>query len=81
VDSIPSAPDRSWYLIEVARGYLARRDDVATWHLLSRAYRESPETVKHGRFGRGVIQELVKRNHSVVRSEVRALANEIDLPV
>jgi transcriptional regulator with XRE-family HTH domain len=80
VDSIPSAPGRSSYLVNVARGYLARRDDVAAWHLLSRAYQESPETVKHGQFGRGIIQELVERNHSVVKSEVRALATKIDLP-
>lgn len=80
VDSIPSPSGRSDYLVNVARGYLARRDDVAAWHLLSRAYQESPETVKHGQFGRGIIQELVERNHSVVRSEVRALATKIDLP-
>jgi transcriptional regulator with XRE-family HTH domain len=80
VGSIRSASGRSHYLVEVARGYLARRDDVAAWHLLSRAYQESPETVKHGRFGRGVIQELVERNHSVVKNEVHALADEIGLP-
>jgi transcriptional regulator with XRE-family HTH domain len=80
VDSIRSATGRSDYLIEVSRGYLARRDDVAAWHLLSRAYQESPETVKHGRFGRSVTQELVERNNSVVKSEVRALAGEIGLP-
>jgi hypothetical protein len=45
IASIPSVPDRSWYSIEVARGYLARRDDVAAYHLLSRAYQESPEMV------------------------------------
>lgn len=80
VDLIRSAPERSRYFVDAARGYLARRDDVAAWHLLSRAYQESPETVKHGRFGRGVIQELVERNHSAVKSEVRALAAKIDLP-
>ncbi|MDQ3762872.1 MAG: helix-turn-helix domain-containing protein [Actinomycetota bacterium] len=80
VDSIRPPSGRSHYLIEVARGYLARRDDVAAWHLLSRAYQESPEYVKHGRFGRGVTQELVERNHAAVKSEVRALANKIDLP-
>ncbi|MBV9142693.1 MAG: helix-turn-helix domain-containing protein [Pseudonocardiales bacterium] len=79
VASIPSVPDRSWYLVEVARGYLARRDDVAVYHLLSRAYQESPEMVKHGQFGRSVIQQLMERNHLVVRSEVRALAAKIDI--
>ncbi len=79
VDSIPSASGRSRYFVEVARGYLARRDDIAAWHLLSRAYQESPEMVKHGRFGRSVTQELLERNHSAVKSEVRALADKIGL--
>lgn len=81
VDSIPSPPARSRYLIDVARGYLARRDDVAAWHLMSKAYQESPETVKYGQFGRSIIQELMERNHSAVKSEVRALAAKIDLPI
>lgn len=80
VDSIRSPSGRSRYLVQVARGYLARRDDVAAWHLVSRAYQESPEMVKYGQFGRGVTRELVERNHSVVKSEVRALADKIDLP-
>ncbi len=80
VDSIRSPSLRSRYLVEVARGYLARRDDIAACHLLSRAYQESPEMVKHGQFGRSVTQELVERNHSAVKSEVRALADKIDLP-
>ncbi len=74
VDSIRSPSSRSRYLVEVARGYLARRDDV------SKAYQESPEMVKHGQFGRGVTQELVERNHSMVKSDVRALADKIGLP-
>lgn len=79
VETIRSASERSRYLVEVARGYLARRDDIATMHLLARAYRESPEMVKHGRFGRSVTSELLERNHSVVRSEVRTLAENIGL--
>jgi transcriptional regulator with XRE-family HTH domain len=81
VESIPSPSGRSRYFVELARGYLARRDDIAACHLFSRAYQESPEYVKHGRFGRGVIHELVERNHSAVKSEVRALATKIGLPV
>lgn len=80
VDSIPSPRGRSRYFVELARGYLARRDDIAACHLLSRAYQESPEYVKHGRFGHGVIQELVERNHSAVKGEVRDLATKIGLP-
>lgn len=79
-DSIRSPSLRSRYLVQVTRGYLARRDDVAAWHLLSRAYQESPEMVKHGQFGRSVTQELLERNHSMIKNEVRALADEIDLP-
>ncbi|MGH3777773.1 MAG: helix-turn-helix domain-containing protein [Pseudonocardiaceae bacterium] len=80
VDSMRSPSQRSRYLVELARGSLARRDDIAACHLLSKAHQESPEMVKHGQFGRGVTQELLERNHSVVKSEVRALANKIDLP-
>jgi len=47
---------------------------------LSRAYQESPEMVKHGRFGRSVTQELLERDHSMIRSELRTLAGKIDLP-
>jgi hypothetical protein len=79
VDSIPSPVARSDYLTDVARAYLARRDDVAACHLFSRAYQEAPEEVKAGQFGRGVIHELVERNHSAVKSEVRALATKIGL--
>jgi hypothetical protein len=42
VDLIPSPGVRSVRLVNVARGYLARRDDVAAYHLLSKAYEESP---------------------------------------
>lgn len=80
VDSIPSPAGRSDYLTDVARAYLARRDDVAAWHLFSRAYQETPDEVKAGQFGRGVIQELVERNHSAVKSEVRDLATKMGLP-
>jgi hypothetical protein len=80
VDAIRSASERSRYLIEVTRGYVARRDDIAAVHLLSRAYQESPEMVKHGRFGRSVTQELLERDHSMIRSELRTLAGKIDLP-
>ncbi|MDQ3762869.1 MAG: hypothetical protein M3460_14805 [Actinomycetota bacterium] len=80
VDSIHSPTGRSRYLVDVARGYLAQRDDVAAWHLLSRAYQESPETVQHGQFGRSVAQELLERNHAAVKTEVRTLANKIGLP-
>lgn len=80
MDSIRSPSARSRYLVQVSRGYLARRDNVAAWHLLSKAYQESPEMVKYGQFGRGVTQELVERNHSVMKSEVRALADKIGLP-
>ncbi len=62
VDLMRSPSQRSRYLVELSRGYLARRDDVAAWHLLSRAHRESPEMVKHGQFGRW-------RRGSVARSQ------------
>ena len=79
VNAIRSASERSRYLIEVARGYVARRDDIAAVHLLSRAYQESPEMVKHGRFGRSVTQELLERDHFMIKSELRTLADQIDL--
>ncbi len=80
VDSIRSPSLRSRYLVQVSRGCLAQRDDIAACPLLSRAYQESPEMVKYGQFGRSVTQELVERNHSAVAGEVRALAEKIDLP-
>jgi hypothetical protein len=80
LNTIRSASERSRYLIEVTRGYVARRDDIAAMHVLSKAYQESPEYVKHGRFGRSVTQELMKRNHSMIRSDIRTLASKIDLP-
>lgn len=80
VNTIRSASERSRYLIEVARGSVARRDDIAAMHVLSKAYQESPEMVKHGRFGRSVTQELLERNHSMIRSDIRTLAGSIDLP-
>ncbi|MBV9140552.1 MAG: helix-turn-helix domain-containing protein [Pseudonocardiales bacterium] len=81
VDSIPSPSERSDYLVNLARGYLARRDDVAAYHLLSKAYEESPELVKYGQFGRSVLHELMERNNSMVKSEVRALVAKIELPI
>jgi hypothetical protein len=81
VERIQSASERSRYLVEVSRGYLARRDDIAAVHLLKMAYEQSPESVKHGRFGRSVTRELLERNHPVVRSEMRTIAENIDLLV
>ncbi len=80
VNAIRSASERSRYLIEVVRGYVARRDDIAAMHLLSKAYQESPEYVKYGRFGRSVTQELLERGHSMIKNDIRTLAGKIGLP-
>jgi hypothetical protein len=81
VATIQSATERSRYLIDVARGHLGRRDDVAATHLMLRAHQESPEQVKHGEFGRSVTRELFERGHSAVRAEVRALVEQVELLV
>ena len=81
VTSIRSASERSRHLVEMARGYAGRRDDIAAVHLLLKAQQESPEMVKHGRFGRSIIRELRERGHSAVKGEVRALAEQAELPM
>lgn len=81
VRTIRSASERARYLIEVARGYAAGREDIAATHMLMKARDESPEMVKHGRFGRAVTRELLERGHGAVRDDVRKLAELVELPV
>ncbi|MFV2010786.1 MULTISPECIES: helix-turn-helix domain-containing protein [unclassified Micromonospora] len=71
--ALPSRTRRAGGLIDAARAHLMRRDEVAVVHLLSRALRESVETVRHQPHARGMAMELVGRT-GVVGEDARELA-------
>jgi transcriptional regulator with XRE-family HTH domain len=78
-DTIPSATRRSFHLIETARAYQLRRENLATVHLLQRAYDESPDTVRFNNFARSAVSELGQRGGTTVRAEVADLTHKLNL--
>jgi DNA-binding XRE family transcriptional regulator len=58
--TMPSATRRSFHLIEAARSYSLRRENVATVHLLRKAYDESPDTARFNLFTRSKLVDLTE---------------------
>lgn len=78
--SIPSAIRRSFHLIESARAYHQRREDIASVHLLRKAYDEAPDTAKFNLFTRSVAVDLAQHGATAVRQDARELAHQLGVP-
>lgn len=75
---IPSQTRRASYLIEAARAYSLRNENVAVLHLLTKAARTSIDTARHAPFLRATTLELAE-SVGPIREEARELALAVGL--
>ncbi|HEX5497496.1 MAG TPA: hypothetical protein VFX70_23310 [Mycobacteriales bacterium] len=75
----PSAPVRSLALLNVARGYAYRNDDVATFHVLRKAEAESPETIAQSGHAREMCREMLRRDRRVISPDLHEFSRRIGL--
>jgi hypothetical protein len=76
--SMPSATRRSFHMIESARAHKLQGEDIAVVHLLVKAHKESPETVRFNRFARSsIINLLGDSRNGIIRDDVQNLARNI----
>lgn len=78
--SIPSATRRSFHLIESARAHHQNREDIASVHLLRKAYEEAPDTARFNLFARSAAVDLAQHGATAVRQDARELAHQLGLP-
>lgn len=76
--TIPSQTRRAGYLIEAARAYSLRRQEVAVVTLLGKAAKTSIDTARHSPYLRGAVLDLADRR-GPVREEARELALAVGL--
>lgn len=77
VSLLPSVERRFSYFVELARAYSIRGEDVAAVHMLSRAERESAEELRFNVEVRAMVRELLRRENSLTRTELRPLADRM----
>ncbi|MGX2996788.1 helix-turn-helix domain-containing protein [Streptomyces sp. JNUCC 64] len=77
---MPSATRRAFHLIESARAHRLQGENVATVHLLRKAYETSPETVRFNTFARPTVAELATGDNAMIRDDARALAEALGVP-
>ncbi|MGH3832682.1 MAG: helix-turn-helix domain-containing protein [Pseudonocardiaceae bacterium] len=77
--ALPSRTRRAVYLIDAARAYSLRKDNIAVVHLLGNALREAVETVRYNTFACATVLDLAEHG-GAVRADARKLAAAIDLP-
>lgn len=77
--TMPSATRRSFHLIETARAYHQRRENVACVHLLRSAYDESPDTSLFNLFTRSATIQLAETGGATVRRDAADLARLLGL--
>src|SRR5262249_32307154 len=79
VADTPSRPLQALWLVNVAKGYAGRRDDVATLHMLTRAEEISPEVVARRVHVREIIREMLRRERMTISAELHHLAPRLGL--
>jgi transcriptional regulator with XRE-family HTH domain len=75
----PSLERKTTFALEVARCYEQRRDDPGVFLHLVNAETSGPEDMRYNTLARDLVQGLLKRARPTYASQVRALAQRIDL--
>lgn len=68
---------RSRYLLDVARGFVGQREDVAAFHVLAAAERESVEELRYSVLAAELARELLSRSHGAIRHDVQDMARRL----
>jgi transcriptional regulator with XRE-family HTH domain len=74
IDRVPSVERRARPLIDAARGYVKRKDDLSAVMALLQAEKISADDVHDSGLVRELVRELLMRDHARARADVRALA-------
>ncbi|HEU5474302.1 MAG TPA: helix-turn-helix transcriptional regulator [Actinophytocola sp.] len=77
IGSVPSVERRFVFYVELARAYSLRSEDVAAVQMLLRAERESAEELRYNVNVRTLTRELLRRENSLTREELRPLADRM----
>lgn len=79
LDINPALPleRRTRYLVEVMNANRLRRDDLATLYMLKSIEQESPEEIRYYPAVREAIRDLLKRERSTYKRDLRALATRV----
>jgi hypothetical protein len=77
VSALPSVERRFSYYVSLARAYTIRAEDVAAVHMLVRAERESADELRYNVEVRAIVRELLRRENSLTRAELRPLADRM----
>ncbi|MBN1174101.1 MAG: helix-turn-helix transcriptional regulator [Micromonosporaceae bacterium] len=77
VTTLPSVERRSRYLLDVARGFVGQREDVAAFHVLTAAERESTEELQYSVLAAELARELLSRSHGAIRHDVQDMARRL----
>lgn len=75
--ALPSVERRARSLVDVARGYASRRDDVAAMKFFEMALHESVEEVRNCIVAHSAIQEMLRRDKRAISHELRMLARQV----
>ncbi len=76
---LPSVERRVKHLLEVARSYEQRAEDLGVLHYLSRAEREAPEDLMYQPLAASLVQGLLARSRPMLLPDVEALARRAGL--
>lgn len=79
VTTMPSVERRFSYFAGLARAYTIRSEDVAAVHMLLRAKGESEAELRHNVELRATVRELLRRESSITRPELRPLADSMGI--
>ncbi|MFI5781137.1 helix-turn-helix domain-containing protein [Nocardia sp. NPDC051570] len=79
IDRVPSVERRSRPLIDAARGYVQRKEDLAAVLALLDAEKISADEVHDSGLVRELVREMLMRDHARARPHVRALAKRCHL--
>jgi transcriptional regulator with XRE-family HTH domain len=76
---VPSRPVQALWRVNVAKGYAATRNDVATLHVLKAAEEASPEIVARNAHVREICREMLRRDRKVISVELHDFARRIGI--
>lgn len=65
------------YLVEVMNANRMQRDDLGTLYMLKEIEAQSPEEIKYFPVAREAIRDLLKRERSIYKADLRALATRV----
>jgi transcriptional regulator with XRE-family HTH domain len=65
------------YLVEVMNANRIKGDDLATFYMLQKIEEQSPEEIRYFPVAREAIRDLLKRERSIYRADLRGLATRV----